>query len=168
VDTQTAQAENVFRVPASTGDRYDVIGEVITFKVTQADTNGTSTVVEMVSQPGGGPPLHTHRSAETFVILDGAFDFSRLVDGALETVHATPGDTVYVPGGVPHTYTAVGDRPARTALFFTPGADMEGFFKEAGTLLADGQAPSSAAPDIPALIAVSAKYGQFFLPPVAP
>jgi quercetin dioxygenase-like cupin family protein len=168
MDTQTAQAANVFRVPAGTGDSYDVIGEVITFKVTQADTNGTSTVAELVARPGGGPPPHIHASAETFVILDGEFQFSRLVDGAMETFRATQGDTVHVPSGVAHTYTAVGDRPARAAMFFMPGADMEGFFKEAGTLLAEGQAPSAEAPNIPALIAIAEKHGQSFLPPVAP
>jgi quercetin dioxygenase-like cupin family protein len=168
MDTQTAQAGNVFRVPAGAGDSYDVIGEVITFKVTQADTNGVATVMEMLAQPGGGPPLHTHLSAETFLILDGELDFSRLVDGSLEIIRATPGDTVHVPGGVPHTYTAVGDRPARTAVFLTPGGDMERFFKEAGTQVVDGQPRPAAAPDIPALIAIAEKHGQTFLPPVAP
>lgn len=164
---QATEVGNVFRVPAGSGERYDVIGELITFKVTQTESHGASTVVEMLAQPGGGPPLHTHPSSETFTILDGAFEFTRLVDGVPETIRATPGDTVYVPSGVAHTYTVAGDRPGRTVLVFTPGADMEGFFEEAGSLVTGEQLPPPAAPDIPAMIAIARKHGMEFVPVAA-
>ena len=50
---QTATARRFPHVPAGTGRAYDVIGELLTFKVTNADTGGRFTVVELLAQPGG-------------------------------------------------------------------------------------------------------------------
>lgn len=152
-------------VPAGAGTTYNVIGELITFKVTQAETNGASTVVELIAQPGGGPPLHTHPSAESFTILEGEFEFTGLEDGKPYTIRAKPGDTVFIPAGDPHAYRAVGATPGKTLLVFTPGAEMERFFAEAGTPVRHGQPADSGPADLPALIAVAEKHGLAFLPP---
>ena len=90
-------------VPAGGGTAYSIIGELITFKVTSAETGDSLSVAELISPPGGGPPLHTHPAAEVFIIQEGAFEFSGLERGELYTVRATPGDIVYIPGGAPHT-----------------------------------------------------------------
>ena len=152
-------------VPAGAGETYNVIGELLTFKVTPAQTNGTFAVVEMLAQPGGGPPLHTHPSAESFTILDGAFEFTGLDDGAPYTFRATPGDTVFIPGGAPHTYKAVGETPGKTLLVFTPGVEMERFFAEAGVRVTEREPVAPAPPDVPALIAAAQKHGLTFLGP---
>ena len=162
---QTAAVRRFPYVPSGTGETYDVIGELLTFKVTPAQTNETFAVVELLTQPGGGPPLHTHPSAESFTILEGVFEFTGLDDGTPYTIRATPGDTLFIPGGAPHTYKAVGSTPGKTLLVFTPGVEMERFFAEAGVRVTGAEPAAPAPPDIPALIAVAQKHGLTFLGP---
>ncbi len=165
---QTAALRRFPHIPAGAGEAYTIIGELITFKVTNAHTDGKFTVVELLAQPGGGPPLHTHPSSESFTILEGEFEFTGLEDGEPFTIRAAPGDTVFIPGDAPHAYTAVGDRPGRTMLVFTPGTEMERFFAEAGERVAPGAALPTTPPDIPAMIAIAQKHGLAFLPPASP
>ena len=160
---QAATARRFPHVPAGTGRAYDVIGELLTFKVTSADTGGRFTVVELLAQPGGGPPLHTHPSAESFTILEGAFEFTGLEGGEPYTIRAAPGDTVYIRGGAPHAYKAVGATPGKTMLVLTPGTEMEGFFAEAGVPVTGERPAEAGPPDIPAMIAVAQKHGLAFV-----
>ena len=160
---QAAAVRRFPHVPAGTGEAYNVIGELLTFKVTGAETNGTFTVVELLAQPGGGPPLHTHPSSEAFTILEGEFEFTGLDDDQPYSFRATPGDTVFIPGNAPHTYQAVSDTPGKTMLVLTPGVEMEQFFAEAGVRVTPGDQPPTAPPDIPALLAVGQKHGLVFL-----
>ncbi len=161
----TATTREVTPIPAGTGTAYGIIGETITFKVMQADTHGAFTVVEMLAQPGGGPPPHTHPSAEAFVILEGQIEFTGMDDGKLTTHLAAAGDIVHVPGGAVHTYRAVGDTPARTVIFLSPGGDMEQFFMEAGTPIADASSSPPTQDDLMAMVAIARKHGMEFLPP---
>ncbi len=163
--TELAGRQALRHVPAGSGETYNVIGELITFKVTTADTNGAFAVVELVAQPNGGPPLHTHPSAESFTILEGAFEFSSLEDGQLTTVLAEPGDTVFIPAGMPHAYKAVSETPGKTMLVLTPGDEMERFFVEAGVRVAPGEPGPSGPPDIAALLAAGHKHGLVFMIP---
>jgi quercetin dioxygenase-like cupin family protein len=78
------QAATMRRFPhvlAGTGETYNVTGELLTLKVTNAQTDGAITVIELQTQPGGGPPLHTHPSSESFTILEGEFEFTGLACG---------------------------------------------------------------------------------------
>lgn len=160
---QAAAVRRFPHVPAGSGETYNVIGELLTFKVTSADTNGVFTVVELLAQPDGGPPLHTHPSAEAFTILEGEFEFTGLDGSRPYSFRATPGDTVFIPGGAPHTYKAVSDTPGKTMLVLTPGVEMEQFFVEAGVRVTPGGPIASAPPDIPALLAAGQKHGLVFL-----
>ncbi len=99
---QAAALQRFPHVPAGAGETYNVIGELLTLKVTNAQTDGMFTVIELLAQPGGGPPLHTHPSAESFTILEGEFQFTGLDCGQPYSFRAGPGDTVYIPGGAPH------------------------------------------------------------------
>ncbi len=162
---ETTTERSVSHVPAGAGEQYNVIGELITFKVTQSETNGAFSVMEMVAQPGGGPPLHTHPSSEVFTVLEGEFEFTCLEGGLPKTFRATVGDTIFIPDSGPHTYRAVGDTPAKTLLVLTPGFDLEGFFAEAGTPVTDGQPAPAGPPDMMAVIAIAEKHGMVFLPP---
>ena len=105
---------------AGAGRRLHVIGESVTLKVTQADTDGACTMAELVLQPGGGPPPHTHRSTELFLIHEGELEFTRMVDGVPETFRATAGDSVFIPGDAVHTYHTVSDTPARVGTLPAP------------------------------------------------
>ena len=160
---QAATVRRFPHVPAGAGETYNVIGELLTLKVTNAQTDGAFTVVELLAQPGGGPPLHTHPSSESFTILEGEFQFTGLDCSKPYTFRAVPGDTVFIPAAAPHAYKAVGETPGRTLLVLTPGTEMEQFFAEAGVRVTPGEPVPSGPPDIPALLAAGQKHGLVFL-----
>ncbi len=98
-------------VASDEGASYLIIDNLVTLKVTGAQTGGAYAVTETIVAPGGGVPgLHTHAAQETFYILEGEFAFP----GLGETVRASAGDVVHVPGGVPHTNLNVGGRRPAT------------------------------------------------------
>jgi quercetin dioxygenase-like cupin family protein len=75
---------------------------------------GRSLIVQEWS--GSGPDyLHVHRrDDEAWHVLEGTLQFE-FMD---ESVEATPGNTVFVPAGVPHTYREV--VPSRYLIILTP------------------------------------------------
>jgi quercetin dioxygenase-like cupin family protein len=157
-------------IPAGDGPSYSIIGELITFKVTSAETGGAYMVGTVTSPPGGGPPLHTHPASETFVVLEGEFEFSGLDDGVPFAIRGTAGDTVYIPGGAAHTYKNVGAAPGTALGVLTPGDGMERFFKEAGVRVEAQTAPAAPAgppseEQIAQLMAAATRNQIVFLPP---
>jgi len=97
-------------VASGEGASYLIIDNLVTLKVTGAQTGGAYAITETIVAPGGGVlGLHTHAAQETFYILAGEFAFP----GLGETVRASAGDVVHVPGGVPHTNLNVGGTTAR-------------------------------------------------------
>lgn len=60
-----------------------------------------------IMQPGGGMPLHTNEVEHQQYVLRGRASV-RIGDEVL-TVSAD--DVVFIPAGVPHSYTALGDEP---------------------------------------------------------
>jgi quercetin dioxygenase-like cupin family protein len=101
-------------------------GDLYTFLVTGAESDGAYFSMLATVPPGGGPPPHTHRDEdETFFVLDGTPTF-RLGD---ERVLAGPGDFVNVPKGTLHCFRNFSDEPVRMILTFTP-AGIERFFEE--------------------------------------
>ncbi len=152
------------------GATYSLIGELITFKVRSAETGDAFFMTELISQPQGGPPLHTHPAAEAFIILEGEFEFSGLERGELYTIRATPGDIVYIPGGAAHTYKTVSSTHGKALGVLSPGSEMEQFFAEVGAPVTDTSAlaapagpPSEA--ELARHMAIAARHGIVFLPP---
>jgi mannose-6-phosphate isomerase-like protein (cupin superfamily) len=78
------------------------------------DTAGKSFVIH--EWKGSGPDyLHVHyEDDEAWYVIEGSLTF-RFAD---RTVEAAKGTTVFVPAGVPHTYTA--NSPARYLIILTP------------------------------------------------
>jgi mannose-6-phosphate isomerase-like protein (cupin superfamily) len=70
-----------------------------------------------------GPPLHRHDFDEAFYVLEGELTF-QVVD---ELVTAGPGELVFAPRGVAHTFANLSDAPARYMLVCTP-AGFERYF----------------------------------------
>jgi mannose-6-phosphate isomerase-like protein (cupin superfamily) len=87
------------------------------------ESGGQVSVIETAPGPGAGPPLHHHDFDEAFYVLEGELTF-RLRD---EMVTAGPGDLVFAPRGVPHTFANLGDKPARQLIVCTP-AGFERYF----------------------------------------
>jgi mannose-6-phosphate isomerase-like protein (cupin superfamily) len=54
--------------------------------------------------PGSGPKLHMHPYEEVFVIQDGAVTFT----AGDQTIEASGGQVVIVPGGFPHKFVNTG------------------------------------------------------------
>ncbi len=75
----------------------------------------------------GGPPLHVHDAADELVyVVEG--EVLTVVDGKVE--RKGPGDALFIPRGVPHTYTVTSEAGARLLAVMTPGG-FEAFFEAA-------------------------------------
>lgn len=73
-------------------------GGVTTFKAVSDQSDGGLTVIEGVSAPGEGPPLHVHAEQDEFIYtLEGRFRV-RLAD---DLVEASPGTFVFIPRTTP-------------------------------------------------------------------
>jgi quercetin dioxygenase-like cupin family protein len=75
----------------------------------------------------GGPPLHPHQSQdEWFYVIQSEF----VVQVGDERFRATPGDSLFAPRQVPHTFAHVGDGAGKMITAFQPAGSMEAFFRE--------------------------------------
>src|ERR1700733_3852233 len=92
------------------------MGLHLTVRLSQDVSGGALTVLETVNAAGFGPPLHRHREAEVFRILEGKYLYE--VEG--RRFHAAAGDIVSVPGGMVHTFVNVGEHPARQLVLMLP------------------------------------------------
>jgi quercetin dioxygenase-like cupin family protein len=62
---------------------------------------------KFIMEPGGGMPLHSNTVEHEQYILRGR---ARVVIGD-EVLEVQKDDVVFIPGGVPHSYEALGDEP---------------------------------------------------------
>jgi quercetin dioxygenase-like cupin family protein len=124
----TLQAiDDVRYVPAGTGPTYWGPGDQVRFLITGEETGGALFMAEVLVPPTGGVPPHIHqREDEAFHILEGALTVQ--VGG--ETLKASPGDFVFLPRGVVHSFRNDGDVIAKFLVVVTP-AGIENFFAEA-------------------------------------
>lgn len=147
-------AEDGIRILAPGEERAVwVFEELMEFKVTGAETNGSFSLWVDTPLPGYGPPLHVHhREDEAFLVLEGDIVFS---DGE-RRIEAKPGTWVWVPRGTPHAFKNVGSSSAKMVVVATP-AGVEGFFLEAGQPAEDRTTPPP--PDPERIVEVAARYG---------
>ncbi|MBM3941552.1 MAG: cupin domain-containing protein [SAR202 cluster bacterium] len=107
------------------GEQYSVLGDAYTFKASNADTGGAYTLTEITTIGDGAPP-HIHRTEEeAFYVLEGEVK----VRVGENVVTGTPGSFVLIPRGVMHTFSKVGDAPAKLLVIISPPG-FEQFFKE--------------------------------------
>lgn len=120
-----------FKVDAGK-DRFDKSispfeGDTFYCKVSPKDTDGDMYVFESTRIKEGGPILHTHYDTdEWWYILQGEF----LVRVGDKTYTARPGDFVFGPRKVPHTFAKVGQGEARLIICHQPAGKMEEYFKK--------------------------------------
>jgi mannose-6-phosphate isomerase-like protein (cupin superfamily) len=67
--------------------------------------NAAVSVIVVDVPPGSGPRLHRHPYEEVFVIQDGTATFT----AGDQTIEASGGQVVIVPGGVPHKFVNSGE-----------------------------------------------------------
>jgi mannose-6-phosphate isomerase-like protein (cupin superfamily) len=135
------------------GRPLHVFGEVITCKAGGEETGGVFSVVEEVSPPDGGTPLHVHRREdEGFFVLEGRYEI-RVGD---RTITAEAGAFLFGPRGIPHRLRNAGDGQARVLVVVSP-AGFEAFFEEVSRLSAE------APPAMDSVMALARRYGLEFL-----
>lgn len=94
--------------------------------LTTEQSGGAMSIVDSWSPVGSGPPRHIHAGEdETFVVITGTCK----VWIAGEERLAGPGESVFIPRGIEHTFKVVGDEPSRHLVILTPGG-FEGFFAD--------------------------------------
>ena len=113
-----------------------VLGDVVTFKITAAESDNAYFLTEIASLPGSGPAfLHTHVPMETFWILEGEYEvYGQDDDGEKYVIEAPPGSTVHIPGNVPHGFKNAGDSNGRLLALYSPVVHQPEFFAESASL----------------------------------
>lgn len=138
-------------------------GQVIDLKLDGARTGGAFLLLEVLTEPGGGAPqAHVHsREDETLMLLEG--EVTVTVGRARRTVR--PGDVVFFPRGVPHSFQNTGAATSRGIGVVTPSG-LEGFFRELGApKTGERRPPGYVEPDDAALRAAALRVGMDLLPP---
>jgi quercetin dioxygenase-like cupin family protein len=108
--------------------------------------------------PGDGPPMHRHPWVTWEVVVDGQI---RALVGD-QTFELGPGDLLFTPPNVPHTFMAIGETEARIVGVNWPGG-FHHLYAETAALFHAG-----APPDFGALAAAAAAHGAEILgPPLA-
>ena len=136
--------------------------QLLTRKVSSAQTGGAYALFEVAVGPGGGEGPHIqHREDECFYVLEGEFEF--LIEGA--GIEAGPGSLIYVPKGTLHAFENTGETTGRMLVSQTPGGAYEGFVEEVGETATGETAPPETVktpkgtPKFEWLAAVGAEYG---------
>jgi quercetin dioxygenase-like cupin family protein len=97
-------AEGVRKVGPGEGERFDLAGAHITWKVKGEDSGYAFSICEQSLAPGEGVPLHSHSSPEVFYILAGQPDFLRIVEGKEDWIHCETGATMILPPNSLHAF----------------------------------------------------------------
>jgi quercetin dioxygenase-like cupin family protein len=132
------------------------------------DTASALDVIEVLAQPGGGPPPHRHAFAEWFRVLEGELTFSEERGGSVRcTSTLGPGETVFVPPFTVHGTLNLSAAPARFEVVGQPGA-MTGYFADAGVQVPNERTPPEHEPPGPAdLRDISQRWGiEFWTGPI--
>ncbi len=114
------------------GARIELGPNEVVIRVSGDETGGAFSMCEYAGPPDGpSPPLHVHEECDEVVyVLEGGIE-CRVEE---HTFEAGAGATVTIPRETVHTFSVVGDRPARFLLLYSP-AGFEGYFREMGEYL---------------------------------
>jgi mannose-6-phosphate isomerase-like protein (cupin superfamily) len=113
---------------AEEGEALWFSGNLVTIKAAGAQTRGGLTVAEFLNPAGFAPPLHRHLvEDEMFHVLSGTAEFR--CDA--QTFTAGPGDFVFLPVGLPHTFLVGLEEPLHFLQITTPSG-FEDFAMAAG------------------------------------
>jgi Mannose-6-phosphate isomerase len=119
------------RVPAG-NDRFNTPLHLPTdtplwVKVASTDTAGGFFLTEQTHTRKGGPRLHFHFDQdEWWYCLAGQY----AVQVGTARFELKPGDTVFGPKRVPHTFALVSETPGKILVGFAPAGRMEDLFRE--------------------------------------
>ncbi|MDQ6729912.1 MAG: cupin domain-containing protein [Actinomycetota bacterium] len=148
-------------------ERLWCLGELQTILAAGGLTGETLSAVEHEAALGHSPPWHRQPGDdETFYVLDGTITF--WVENSGEpTRQATPGELVFIPRGVPHSFR-VESSTARWLTISTP-AGHERFYRAAGEPAGAPQLPPPGEPAMAKVQAAAREHGVELLgPPPGP
>ena len=93
-------------------------GEHCLIRVSAKDTQGLYSLVEIISDPGDGTPMHIHeREDEHVAVLEGT---ARIAYGD-KVFDSHAGDVVTLRKGIPHAWGNRSSAPLRIAVLVFPG-----------------------------------------------
>jgi quercetin dioxygenase-like cupin family protein len=105
--------EGARRVAPEEGERFDVAGAHLIWKVKGEDSGYAFSVCEQTLAPGEGVPLHSHSSPEVFYVLAGQADFFRVVNGKEDWIRCKTGSTMILPPNSLHAFYNQSSEPCR-------------------------------------------------------
>ena len=170
MSTTTSAGRHLHR-PRGAGRHLRVLSDIVEVKLTGAETDGAYALIEVQTPPQGGAAiLHTHPPQETFLVLEGTYEFQGLGPEGPYALRAGAGAVVHVPGGAPHSYQNVGEGPARILMLFEPPGRMIAFFEELHAAVANADPLTAPPEDLPGLertLAIFEQYDVAIVPPAA-
>jgi quercetin dioxygenase-like cupin family protein len=138
-------------------------GNHVVIELDRSVTDGQLDVIEVLAQPGGGPPPHSHAFGEWFLVREGELTLCEERDGTVVcTATLTAGESVWIGPWVVHGTLNLSNAPARFQVIGQPGA-MTGYFAQAGVQVADVDSHPDTTPLGPGeLRAISERWGIKF------
>jgi mannose-6-phosphate isomerase-like protein (cupin superfamily) len=126
-------------------------GTKMLIKVSEDQSEGRYSLIEMIHPPNIGPALHIHPNApEAYYVLEGEYS----IKCGKRTYHTKSGDFVFIPRGLPHNYRS-GSKGGKV-LVISP-AGLEKYFEEVADALQAGHLTWELEKEI------ARRYGQEFL-----
>jgi len=99
---------------------------VMNFRLSSVDTNNALSIIDIHMYRGTEPPRHVHdREDETFNIMDGEISFFI----GENMIKAYPGDIVFAPRGVAHSFR-IDTETAKVRVMLTPGGFDQFFWQQ--------------------------------------
>ena len=138
-------------------------GNLITRVAGPEETGNAFALHECISAPGAGAPPNRHPEDEAFLILEGTIEC--VVEGVTNRHGA--GAFVKIPKNAVHTFSNIGDTPARLLVFNWPGHDHVVFFGESGEPVPTGTEtfPPVTPPDPEEMLSLGKRCNMEFFPP---
>ncbi len=147
----TENEKRGYALKSGEGTHIDFRGTKMTVKVSEEQSEGAYSLIEMVHPPNVGPALHIHpKGAEAFYVLEGEYT----IHCGEDVYTANVGDFVFIPKGIPHNYHSGAN--GGKVLVLSP-AGLEKYFAGVADVLKIGTITWGQEQEI------AKKYGQEFL-----
>lgn len=140
-------------MPAAEGTRVALGGLGVIYKLRAQQTGGLLAIVEHPIAPRTLVVPHIHGDTDEYsYVIEGSVG-ARIGD---EEVTAGPGDYIFKPRLVPHTFWNATDRPARLLEIIVPGG-FEDLFEEGAAIFSSARSPDELGQRLGSL---AASYGN--------